>query len=255
MLGRPSLVGWSLVVVYLASMAAIPGIAATLLDDLDAPPLAAAFVLLTPGLLLVHRLVYAEAPQIALILLACVFEARGRRPAAVCTLALAILVKETSALALVPWMWSALRRRDVRLGFACVGALAPYALWSSWVRIRLGQFPFLTRTPSRSEALSLPGVGIRQVLVSSSPNHTFIVTVTVLTFALGVVASWAARRYWIGAITGVFTLLTACFGRAAMYYVLENLRLLSVPTVLAIICLVLGWSARTHTVSDRPAPL
>ncbi len=253
-LGRPALVGWSMIGVYLFSIAAIPGIAATLLEGYGAPPVGAAFVLLTPGLLLVTGLVYAEAPQIALLLLACLFEARHQRRAALLTLALAVLVKETSVLALLPWAWNAAKHRDYRLAGRCAAVLAPYALWSIWVRFRVGQIPIRATTGSRSEALSPPGVGLHYTLTSHSPNHTFIVSVTVLTFVLGAIASWLGRRYWISGVTFAFTVLTACFGRAALYYVVENLRLLSVPTIFSILCVVVGWSsARTDRV-DRRSP-
>jgi hypothetical protein len=250
-LGRPALVGWSLIVVYLVSVAAIPGVAATLLAEYGAPPARAAFVLLAPGLLLVTDLVYAEALQIALILLACVFEARRRRGAALLILAYAILVKETSALALVPWVWSAWKRRDFWQCAGCSSVLVPYAVWAVWVRVRIGQFPFRARTRARTAALSAPGIGIGDALRLQSPNHAFIVSVTLATFAFGAVASWAARKYWIGPITAAFTVLTACFGRSALYYVLENLRLLSVPTVLAILCLVVARSGDASVAGER----
>jgi hypothetical protein len=250
-LGRPALICWSMIVVYFASMAAIPGIAATLLAEYDVPPARAAFVLLTPGLLLMTGLVYAESLQIALILLACLFEARHQRRAALVTVAFAILVKETSVLALAPWLWTGVKRRDGRLLANCVAVVVPYALWVIWVRIRIGQFPFLAPTPSRANALGLPGVGIRDALRTQSPNHSFIITASILTFALGAVASWAARKYWIAPVTAAFTALIACYGPSAVFYVLENLRLLSVPTVLAIVCLVAALSRREHS-DDAP---
>ncbi len=254
--GRPALVSWSLIVVYLASLAAIPGIAATLVSDYGAPPARAAWVMITPGILLMTGLVYAEALQIALVLLACVFEARGRRRAALLTIAYAILVKETSVLALVPWLWSAGKQRDRRQFAAALSTVLPFALWALWVRIRIGEFPFLAHTYSRSGALRLPGVGFHDALVSRSPNHSFIVAVSLATFVLGVGASWAARRYWIAPITAAFSMLILLYGPSALYYVLENLRLLSLPTVLAIVCLVVAFSehaAPLRADGGRPA--
>jgi hypothetical protein len=251
-LGRPALIGWSMIIVYLGSMAAIPGIAATLLAEYEVPPARAVFVLLTPGLLLTTGLVYAEALQIALILLACLFEARRQRRAALVTLAFAILVKETSVLALLPWAWTAWKRRDARQIASCVAVLIPYAFWSLWVRLRIGQFPFLARTPSRAGAMALPGVAIRDALSAHFPNHTVTIAMTASTFALGVVASWAARRCWIAPITAAFTALIACYGPSTLYYLLENLRLLSVPTVLAVLCLVVATSPREQSRARGP---
>jgi len=242
-LGRPGLVPWSMIAVYLASLAAIPGLAATLLAEYQVPPFRAVFVLLTPGLLLATGLVYAEALQVALILLACLFEVRSCRRAALVTLAFAVLVKETSILALLPWLGTATKRRDARQLLRCVAVAVPYALWCLWVRIRIGEFPFLARTGSRTGALRPPLIGFRDALHAHSPNHSFIVTVTLLTFLLGVLGSWSARRYWIAPITAAFTTLIPCYGPSALYYVIENLRLLSVPTVLAILCLVTAFSS------------
>jgi hypothetical protein len=250
-LGRPGLVEWSMIGVYLASIAAIPGIAATLLDEYGAPPIGAAFVLLTPGLLLVPGLVYADPLQIAVILIACLLEARHKRGAALGTLAFAVLVKETSALALLPWIWTAWKRRDYRLAGQCAAVLVPYALWATWVRVRVGEFPFLAHTHARVAALSPPGVGFHDALTLRTPNHNFIVTVTILTFVLGLIASWVGRRYWIAGVTFAFTILTACFGRSALYYVLENLRLLALPTVFSILCLVCAWSTRGGSPSPQ----
>jgi hypothetical protein len=250
-LGQPMLVGWSLIVVYLGSMATIPGIAAMLLAEYQVPPMRAAFVMLTPGLLLVTGLVYAEALQIALILLACLFEARQHRRCALVTIAFAILVKETSILALLPWVSLALKRRDPRQLASCAAVLLPYALWAVWVRVRIGEFPFLAHTPSRINALRPPFVGFHEAVRAASPNHTFIVTITLLTFALGAIASWAARRYWIGPITAAFSALILCFGPSALYYVVENLRLLSVPTVPAILCLVVACSTERRADARR----
>jgi hypothetical protein len=251
-LGQTGLVAWSMIAVYLASMAAIPGIAATLLAEYRVPPIRAAFILLAPGYLLVTGLVYAEALQIALILLACLFEARHRRRAALVTLAFAVLVKETSILALVPWLLSAIGTRDVRRLLGCVAVVVPYALWCSWVRIRIGEFPFLARTGSRTRALRQPFIGFHDAFKAQSPNHVFIVTVTLLTFVLGTVASWCARRYWIAPITAAFTGLILCYGPSALYYVIESLRLLSVPTVLAILCLVTALSSHDEPPLARP---
>ena len=65
-LGRPAWVVWSMLGIYVASIAAIPGIAAVLLDDLGAPPGAGLVVLLAPGIMLNNGHVYADPLLIAL---------------------------------------------------------------------------------------------------------------------------------------------------------------------------------------------
>jgi hypothetical protein len=248
-LGHPSWVGWTLIAVYIASIAAIPGIAAVLLDDLGAPPAAAAVALLAPGLLLNYGHVYADPLVIALLLLACVFEGRGRRSAALVTLAAAILVKEVAALALIPSIWSALARRDRREAARAATAVVPYLAWCVFVRGRLGVVPFLADTYSRRGSLGLPLAGIRQGLEAHTPNIGVVTAALATTVALGLVASWVARGTRNGALALVYSLLTLCLGKNAVAYLLENARVMAVAQVFALLCIVVaisGWRRRRN---------
>src|SRR4051812_7301206 len=112
-LGQSSFVPWTLIVVDLAAIAAVPGLPAVLAAEYNAPPAAGAAVLLS-SILVMHGVIYAEALLIACILFAYVLLARGHRRSAIAVLAFAILVKETAVLALVPWIWKALRSREYR---------------------------------------------------------------------------------------------------------------------------------------------
>ena len=236
-LGRPAWVVWSMLGIYVASIAAIPGIAAVLLDDLGAPPGAGLVVLLAPGIMLNNGHVYADPLLIALLLLACVFEGRGRRPAALITLAAAILVKEVALFALIPWIWSAVARRDRRGVVQAGAAVVPYALWCIWVRWRLGAFPFLAHTYSRTGALSLPLVGLRQALDARTPNIGVVTGAVIITVVIGAAASWVMRGTWVGALAFVYTILTLCLGKNALAYLLENARVMAVAQVFALVCL------------------
>ena len=245
-LGRPAWVGWSLIGVYIVSIAAIPGVAAVLLDDLGAPPAAAGFVLLAPGILLNYAHVYSDPLLITLLLLACVFEGRGRRTAALVTIAAAIMVKEVAVFALIPWIWAALARRDKAAVAKALSAALPYLVWSTWIRWRLGTFPFFAHTYSRSGALSLPFVGLGQAWAALTPNIGLVTGAVAVTVVLGVLASWAGRGSRIGALAAVYTVLTVCLGRNALAYLLENARVMAVTQVLAVLCLVVavcGWAA------------
>jgi hypothetical protein len=253
-LGHPGWVGWSLIAVYIASIAAVPGIAAVLLDDLGAPPAAAAVVLLAPGLLLNYGHVYADPLVIALLLLASVFEGRGRRSAALVTLAAAILVKEVAVFALIPWIWSALARRDRREVARAASAVVPYLAWCVFVRGRFGVFPFLAHTYSRRGALGLPLVGIRQGLEAHTPNIGVVTAALAITVVVGLVASWVARGTRIGALALVYSLVTLCLGKNAVAYLLESARVMAVAQVFAILCIVVAvsdWRRRRNAAASR----
>lgn len=250
-LGRPAWVGWSLIGVYVASIAAVPGIAAVLLDDLGAPPASAALVLLAPGILLNYGHVYSDPLLIALLLLACVFEGRGRRSASLVTLAAAILVKEVAVFALVPWIWSALARRDRRGAAMAAGAVVPYLMWCVFVRARLGTFPFLAHTYSRSGALGLPLVGLRRALAADTPNIGVVTGAVVITVVIGLIGSWAARGTRISALALVYTVLTLCLGKNALAYLLENARVMAVTQVFGLLCIVVAicrWRRRRERI-------
>lgn len=250
--GRPGLVAWPLIAIQLGSIAAIPGLAATMLDDYGAPAIGGAAVLLAPGLLLIYNKVYADALLIALILLAYLLEARGKRKRALGVLAFAVLVKEVGALALVPWLWRAGRDRDARRFAMIASALVPYAGWCLWLRWRVGALPFLAHTDSRSGALRFPGIGIYDAVVARSPDYQVIVLVVLATLALGVAGAWCARRFPIGGLAASYAVLTACLGPLALKYEGEALRVLAAPQVFALICVTL---ARTRHLVDEVEPL
>ena len=242
-LGRPAWVGWSLIVISVVSIASIPGIAAVLLADLGAPPASAAVVLAAPGLLLNYGHPYADPLLVALLLLACVLEGRGRRSAALGVLAAAILVKEVAVFALLPWAWGAWQRRDRRAATAVAATVAPYLLWCGWIRLRLGSLPFLAHSDSRSGALGLPFLGLGQALSAHTPAIGTVFVCVVVTVALGAAAAWLARGSRIGALAGVYTLLTVCLGKNALTFLFENLRILVVAQVFGALCLAVVIAA------------
>ena len=188
------------------------------------------------------------------------------------TLAAAILVKEVALFALIPWIWSAIARRDRRGVVQAGAAVVPYALWCVWVRWRLGAFPFLAHTYSRTGALSLPLVGLRQALDARTPNIGVVTGAVIITVVLGAVASWVMRGTRVGALAFVYTILTLCLGKNALAYLLENARVMAVAQVFALLCLTAaaavggigvdvstlrrrntGFYKRTHTCSLRAA--
>jgi hypothetical protein len=241
--GRAGLIPWTLVIVNLVSIAAVPGLAVVLADEYGAPPLVGAAVLCSP-LLFIRGVVEAEPLLITLILLAYVLESRNQRRGALVTFACAILVKESAVLALLPWLWKSARGRDVK-GFAEHAATGiPYAAWCIVVRIRAGEFPFLARTPSRADAIGWPGAGIRKVLAGDAPHDSTAVVLALIAIALCCAGAFAARRVPIGAFAGVLAAFFLCLGPFALRYSAEVFRLLSLPFVFAVLCLAVAAGRR-----------
>jgi hypothetical protein len=242
--GRPRLVPWWLIVIHLAAIAAIPGLAAALLDSYGAPALGGAVALASPGLLLIHDYVYAEPLLIALVLFGFNLEARNRPRAALGVLAYAVLVKEIAALALIPLVWRALRRRDLWSAAAGASALVPYAAWSVWLRFRVGEFPFHNHTVS--EAFGWPGVGIHQALAQGTPDHVVVLSMVFSTIVLCAVGAYVARQVPIGGLSAMLAIVTGCLGLNALVFESETMRLLTVPQVFALLCLVMALAPKTR---------
>src|SRR5260370_40020981 len=91
-LGRPGLVGWTLIGVNLAAITAIPGLAALLLAEHRGAPIGAALIFVLPPFVLLYGSVVSDPLLIALLLLAFLLDARGHRRSALVVIAYAILV-------------------------------------------------------------------------------------------------------------------------------------------------------------------
>jgi hypothetical protein len=243
-LGRPSLIGPALASLNLIAIAAAPAVAIYLMDRYGAQPVTGVSVLLAPGLLILYDRTYAEPTLLVLILLGFFFAAGEHRGAAVAMFAAAMLVKEVAILALVPFLWDAWRRRDARAARIWLTALVPYACWMIFVRLRVGQFPFLSKDPSRSRALSLPFVGVYDALHHHHSDAGVIAVVVVATAVLGVAAAWWARRLPIAGASAAFGLFALCAGPNTTAYLGETLRLLIIPHALAILCCAYAISVR-----------
>ena len=249
-LGHAAWVEWALVGLHFAAIAAVPALAIKLLEAHGVKGAWGACVLAAPGLLILHDRAYVEPFLVCVILIAFIVNARGYSYAALAVIAYAILVKETAALALLPFAWHAVRVRDRKLLGGVALALVPYIAWSSWVRARVGEFPFLADDPSRRRALGLPFSGAANVLQHHAPDATAVVVVIVATAVFAVVAAYAARDIPLAGATAAFGVLALCAGPETLKYLGETLRLLIVPQVLAIICVVYAVRSRERRRRD-----
>jgi hypothetical protein len=236
--GRPGLVGWTLIGVNLAALAAIPGLAALLLAEHRAPPMGAAFIFLLPPFVLLYGIVVSEPLLLALLLFAYVLDARGRRGSALVVIAYAILVKEVAVLALVPLLWRAVRERNVRMALTVTSAITPYVAWCLWLRWRVGAFPFLGR--SAGDQIGLPFGGFRYELVHGPHFRAVILTLTTAVIVLGATGAWMARGNQISGLAALYTLMAVCLGPPALRFIGEVPRVLLVPEVFGLLALLIG---------------
>ncbi len=243
-LGRPQLVGWALIVVNVAALAAIPGLAATLLEDSRVTGAAGAVVFVAAGVFTLYRDPVADPLMISLLLLAYVLDGRGLRTRALFVLAYAVLVKEIAALALIPWAWRAFRRNDWRELGRLAGALVPYTAWCVWVRWRFGALPFLAHTIHRAEAIGLPFAGMHVAFVEKPHAYLTMLALTTITIVLAAVAVWVGWGSPLAGLAAVYGLMTICLGPNALRYSFEIGRLLGPAQVFALLAITVGWSER-----------
>jgi hypothetical protein len=238
-LGRPALVGWTLIGVNLLAIAAIPGLAATYVDAYGVPAMFGAVVLLPASILTLYNDPVADPLMIALILFAFLLDARGYRTRALVSLACAVLVKEVAAVALLPWMWQAIRRRNRKEVGQLLCVLVPYLAWATWVRIRVGEFPFLAHTLQRREAFGLPFAGMRTVWHEQPPHYLSTLALTIVTIVVAFVAAWIGRRHAIAGVSAAFGCVVLCFGPNALRFSFEIGRLLAPAQVFALVTIAL----------------
>ena len=171
-------------------------------------------------------------------------------------LAGAILVKEVAIVALIPLLWRAVRQRSWRDVGVAAGTVVPYVAWCIWLKWRVGEFPFLARSVSREGALGLPFAGIAQS-VAHRPDYAAVVFAgLVVTIALGVSGAWFARGTQMGALAGLYTLVTISLGPQALKFVPESARVFLVPQVFGLLAVVIGLTARRRSEHRaRAAPL
>jgi hypothetical protein len=243
-LGHPAAVGWTMAFVHMSALAAVPALAAVLLDTYGARPALGALVLLAPGLLLVADRAYGEPLLIATLLLGYIFEARGKRGAAVVAFAFAMLVKETAILGVVPLVWRDARRPDWRGVWAWSASVVPFIGWMVWVRVRVGEFPFLAPTHSRRDALRPPFVGIAEALKNHTPDAGVVVSLTLATLALCLAAAWLGRGLPVAGAALAFAAMVVCLGPNALAYLGETLRLIAVPQVFSVLALTIAATRR-----------
>ena len=236
--GNADYVDWTLPLVSTVAFGACAVAAAALADAAGQPRLRGLSVVAVPTLITPTVLVYGEAVAFALLLGAYALYLRGNRRAAWMAAALVPLAREALVVALVPLAVRHLRTHGADAMRPVAAAIAPLAVWYTWVRWRVGEFPFLDPSVSRREALGIPFVGAAQA-ISESPAFVLAV-LAVLTAAVAVVTFGAAvivvLRHPKDRLLSTAALLMAalglCLGAQAYRYPIDGLRVLAPGQVL-----------------------
>jgi hypothetical protein len=259
-LGRPSAVKWTLAAVYVASFGACIALAGEHLRRGGRSPRLALWIFATPWALLWFVLpdIVSEPMAAALLLLALLYERDGRHRSARVAAACAILTRELMIVAFIPLAWRAWKERGWRGVRDWALVLVPYLLWITWVRFRVGQFPFLDPSTSRRNALAPPLVGWYRTMAAPLDNgQGWAVLIGAATFVLVVMV--ALRGNWLYPVTHVAVALAAmslCYGVAVFAFPGEGIRVM-VPTQILLIIAACdrsqrGTSSEPVTEARRP---
>lgn len=158
--GRAGATEVALAVLTVTGCVVAVGLAALLLARRGTSPARSLWLLAVPGVWHVGTAAFSESMVLPLLLGAVLLELRDRRAwASVCFSAM-LLTREASAVALVPAFVRDVRARGSAALPRWAATIAPLLGWWVWVRIRVGVWPFLEDSESRSGALSLPFAGM-----------------------------------------------------------------------------------------------
>jgi hypothetical protein len=240
--GQGAAVEVALAVVAVLSFGAVVGLGAEHLRRRGRTPAGAVLVLLAPGLWLGAVATFSEPFVLALLLLALLLELDGRRARAGVAWAATLLAREAVAVALVPVVLRDARARGVAPALLRVGMIvAPLLAWWAWVRVRVGDWPFLDDAHSRRDALALPFtgfVGIDNSGFSNASSRLAVAVVVTIGLATLVLAALLARRStWplLPATALALASVIAVFGPNVWRFVGEAMRTMSYPHVLMLL--------------------
>lgn len=193
-LGRPSLTDWTLPLVLALSYGALTAAASRFCVASGRSAWTALVVFLAPFLWLTlpGPFLVADPLAVALVLAAYVLFTARRGGAALAVAAAAVLTREAVLPAFLPLAWSELREGGWRRAARWLVVGVPYAGWCLWVRLRVGQFPFLDPAPAARDALGAPFAGALDALrAGSDPALPSALAMAGLTIGAAI---WAWRR-------------------------------------------------------------
>jgi hypothetical protein len=249
-LGRPGAVRWTMMAVDALAFGTMVGLAGELLARRGKPAINAIAILVLPSVWWAVILTISEPVVLSLILLVFLLHLAGRRNAVLVTAAFLLLARESAGLALVPLVVDDLRRRGWRSAGPWAITAVPLLAWWTWVRVRVGEWPFLDRSESRRLALDLPLRGYFHVRGGVHAGHIVAFALVAMTVSVSVWA-WRARPWPpVSGAAALFGLLLLVLGPNATRFPGEVLRLMMPAQVLVAIVL-LGWAPPVKEAAAR----
>jgi hypothetical protein len=238
-LGRESLVQWSLMAVDVVMFGATVALACEWAARRRADVQPGIAVLLVPAMWFALVLAVSEPLVFALVLTVYLLDDDEHRAATLVVAAVLLLAREAAVVALVPLVVRDLATRGVRRTATWVVVVLPLLAWWTWVHARVGEWPFLDPSISRREALSAPFVGVVTVVrEGADPNQWLAFVLGALTV---VAAVWVFRtRRWFPIAHGAlaFAVVIPFLGANAWRYPGEAIRLLGPAQVLIVLAVV-----------------
>ena len=232
--GQRGPISFTLIALNVASVGIMLAVSAELCQRAGRPARLGYAVLAAPGLLASLLVAVAEPSVIALTLLAYLLAADGRRRAVLVVAALALLCREAAIVALVPLAWADISMDRRRAAGWCLPVAALLAWWT-WVRARVGQWPFLDPSVSRRQALAPPVDGwFRMLQVRLSGDLLFVMAVAVVTLVAAILLARGYPRVPIIQGALLTSLVLLLLGTNAVRFAGECLRLMSLAQVLVI---------------------
>ena len=224
--GRDSLVPWALMAVDVVAFGVTVALAIELCARRGAAGRGIA-VLLVPAMWFALVLAVSEPLVFALVFGVYLLWLTGWRRAALVTAAFLLLAREAAVVALVPLIVRDVRERGAAVLASWALVPVPLIAWWTYVRVRVGEWPFFDDSISRREALGAPLSGVVTIAREDvDADHIVAFLLGAVTVAAGV---WVYRRrpFWPvseGALA--FSLMLLVLGPNAWRYPGEAIRLM-----------------------------
>jgi hypothetical protein len=254
-LGRAAWITWSLVAVFVVAVGWWFAAAAELLRRAGRDPRLAWLLMLMPfGLVWMSSpTVISEPLACALLLSAYLAASEHRTRRSMVFAALTILAREALAIVFLPLAWHGWKTRGWRGALEWLQPLVPYAMWSIWVRFRVGRYPLLDPATTRRFAFAAPFAGWAYTLghpMQQGQGYGLLIgalTMVVATFVFVRARGngpFVQATFWLCAFI-------ACCGWAVWQFPSEALRVMA-PAQTMLFISVLSASAAVPDVGACP---
>lgn len=237
--GRESLVQWSLMAIDVVAFGTTVALACEIVARRGVDLFRGAATLLVPAMWFALVLAVSEPLVFALVLALYLLDGDRRHVGSWTAAALLLLAREAAVLAMVPLVVRDVRARAWGRVAAWATSAVPLVVWWTWVRARVGEWPFFDASISRRQALGAPLAGVVTVIrEGAGADHWLAFVLGAVTVVLAV---WTFRRHrWFPVADGAlaFALLIPFLGANAWRYPGEAIRLLGTAQLLVVVAVV-----------------